>query len=93
MRWTAFFFFLAFWLSNSLFSDPLRDRVEVGPFVSLEFGMDEFTVDANFERTAIGQDQFYLLDSRHLANSGRQTDGTRFVISDRAEFDRDFRFH
>ena len=55
--------------------------------------MDEFTVDANFESAAIGRNEFYLSASRDLTNFGRQTDGFRFVVSDRAVLDRDLRFH
>ena len=55
--------------------------------------MDEFTIDANFESTAAGRNQLYPVDSRHVANFGRQTDGTRFVVSDRAIFDRNIGLH
>ena len=55
--------------------------------------MDEFTVDADFESVAIGRNELYLSASRHLANFRRQTDGFRLVVSDRAVFDRDLRFH
>jgi hypothetical protein len=73
-------------------SDLRGNRVEIGPLASLEFGVDEFTIDANFEGTAAGRDQ----PGGHasgLTNASRQTGGFRFVISDRAVFDRYFRFH
>jgi hypothetical protein len=70
----------------------LRDRVEVGPVARLEFGVDGFTVDANFEGTAAGLDQLRS-NAGHCTNASRQTGGFRFVISDRAIFDRYFRFH
>jgi hypothetical protein len=70
----------------------LRDRVEVGPVAGVEFRVDEFTVDANFEGTAAGLDQFWS-HAGCFTNASRQTGGFRFVISDRAVFDRYFRFH
>ena len=73
-------------------SNLLRDRVEIGPLASLEFGVDEFTVDANFEGTAAGRDQPGS-HARRFTNASRQTGGFWFVISDRAVFDRYFRFH
>jgi hypothetical protein len=71
----------------------LRDRVEIGPFARFQFGMDEFTIDTNFERTATGRNQLYTIDSRRVANFGRQTDGARFVVSGRAIFDRNIGLH
>ena len=73
-------------------SDLLRDRVEIRPLAGLEFGVDKFTVDANFEGTAAGRDQPGS-HARRFTNESRQTGGFRFVISDRAVFDRYFRFH
>jgi hypothetical protein len=73
-------------------SDLRGNRVEIGPLAGLEFGVDEFTVDANFEGTAAGRDQPGS-HARGLTNASRQTGGFRFVISDRAVFDRYFRFH
>ena len=68
------------------------DRVEIRPLAGFEFGVDEFTVDANFEGTAAGRDQPGS-HARCLTNASRQTGGFRFVVSDRAVFDRYFRFH
>ena len=73
-------------------SDLRGNRVEIGPLASLEFGVDEFTVDANFEGTAAGRDQPGS-HARRFTNASRQTGGFRFVVSDRAVFDRYFRFH
>ena len=73
-------------------SDLRGDRVEIRPLAGLEFGVDEFTVDAYFEGTAAGRDQPGS-HARGLTNASRQTGGFRFVISDRAVFDRYFRFH
>jgi len=73
-------------------SDLRGNRVEIGPLAGLEFGVDEFTVDANFEGTAAGRDQPGS-HARRFTNASRQTGGFWFVISDRAVFDRYFRFH
>jgi hypothetical protein len=73
-------------------SDLRSDRVEIGPLAGLEFGVDEFTVNANFEGTAAGRDQPWSR-ACGLTNASRQTGGFWFVISDRAIFDRYFRFH
>jgi hypothetical protein len=54
--------------------------------------VDEFTVDANFEGTAAGRDQFGIHADR-FTNESRQTGSFRFVVSDRAIFDRDLGFH
>jgi hypothetical protein len=54
--------------------------------------VDEFTVDANFEGTTAGLDQFWT-DAGCFTNASRQTGGFWFVVSDRAVFDRDFLFH
>ena len=54
--------------------------------------MDEFTVDANFEGTAAGRDQLGIHASR-FTNESRQPGSFRFVVSDRAVFDRDLGFH
>ena len=73
-------------------SDLRGNRVEIGPLAGLEFGVDEFTVDANFEGTAAGRDQPGS-HARRFTNESRQTGSFRFVISDRAVFNRYFRFH
>ena len=73
-------------------SDLRSNRVEIRPLAGLEFGVDEFTVDAYFEGTTAGRDQ-PRSHARGLTNASRQTGGFRFVISDRAVFDRYFRFH
>jgi len=70
----------------------LGDRVEIGPLAGFEFGVDEFTVDANFEGTATGRDQFGI-HAGCFTNESRQPGSFRFVISDRAIFDRDLCFH
>jgi len=54
--------------------------------------VDEFTVDANFEGTAAGRDQFGIHAGR-FPNESRQPGSFRFVVSDRAIFDRDLGFH
>ena len=71
----------------------LRDDVKVRPLAGLELGMNEFTIDANFKSTSARRDQFHRLDPRDVANCGRQTGGSRFIVSSRAVFDRDVCFH
>ena len=73
-------------------SDLRGNRVEIRPLAGFEFGVDEFTVDAYFERTAAGRDQPGS-HARGLTNASRQTGGFWFVISDGAVFNRYFRFH
>ena len=73
-------------------SDLRGNRVEIRPLAGLEFGVDEFTVDAYFEGTTAGRDQ-PRSHACGLTNASRQTGRFRFVISDRAVFDRYFRFH
>ena len=68
------------------------NRVEIGPLARVEFGVDEFIIDANFEGAAAGLDQLRIHAGR-FTNASRQTGGFRFVVSGRAVFDRDFRFH
>ena len=68
------------------------NRVEIGPLSRVEFGVDEFTVDANFEGTAARLNQPWS-HARRCPNASRQTGSFRFVVSDRAVFDRYFRFH
>ena len=72
--------------------DLLCDRVEIGPLARVEFGVDEFIVDANFEGTAAGRDQLGI-HARLFTNESRQPGRFRFVVSDRAVFDRYLRFH
>ena len=73
--------------------DLLRDRVKIRPFSGFEFGVNEFTVDANFKSTSAGRDQLHRLDPSNVANFGRQTGGSWFIVSNRAVFDRDACFH
>ena len=73
--------------------DLLRDRVKIRPFSGFEFGVNEFTVDANFKSTSARGDQFHRLDPGDVANLGRQTGRPRFVVSSCAIFDRDACFH
>lgn len=73
-------------------SDLPCDRVKVRPFAGFKFGVDEFTVDANFEGTTAGRDQPGS-HARRFTNASRQTGGFRFVVSVRAVFDRYFLLH
>ena len=68
--------------------DGLNDLVEIGPFTRLEFGMEQFTIGANFEGAATRRNQRKRLDTlAEFENFGRQTDGLRRVVSNDAIFD------
>jgi hypothetical protein len=73
-------------------SNLSRDRVKVRPFAGFEFGVNEFTVDANFKGTAAGRDQPRLHARRFLNESG-QPGRFRFVVSVGAVLDRYFWLH
>lgn len=77
----------------NLRADLLRECVEIRPIAGLELGVKDFTVEADFKSARTGGNQFHGIDSRSFSNADRQTDGTRFVVSDRAIFDRDVCFH
>ena len=68
--------------------------VEIRPVTGFEFGMEEFSIDANFERAAARRDKSERLDAfAEFKNFGRQTDGLWCVVSDHAVFDRYLGFH
>ncbi len=73
----------------------LRDEgVEVGPFARLEFGMERFSIGADFEGAAARWDEGERRDPiAEFENLGRQTDGLWRVVSDAAILDPDFGFH
>jgi MoaA/NifB/PqqE/SkfB family radical SAM enzyme len=73
-------------------SNLMRDRVKVRPFAGSEFGVNEFTIDANFEGTPAGRDQ-PRLHGRGFLNESGQPGRFRFVVSVGAVFDRYFWFH
>jgi hypothetical protein len=67
----------------------LQDLVLIRELASLEFGIDEFTVDLNLEAATLAWNQFqvlhFLLELRQ--DFGRQTDGLWFVISNCTVFE------
>ena len=70
------------------------DRVEVGPFAGVEFGVEQFAIGADFERAAAGWNQGERCNSiAEFEDLSRQTDGFRCVVSNRAVFDPDLGFH
>ena len=73
-------------------SNLLRDRVKVRPFAGFKFGVNEFTIDANFKGTAAGRNQLGI-HARRFVNESGQPGRFRFVVSVGAVFDRYFRFH
>jgi hypothetical protein len=73
--------------------DLLCDRVEIRPLAGLELGVNEFTIDANFKSAAVGRNELHRINSGGFANRGCQTGSPRFIVSDRAIFDRNVCFH
>ena len=75
-------------------ANRFHDGVLFWKAACLEFGINKFAVDADFESATAGRNQLEranaLLEFQKLF---RQTDGMRFVVSDRAVFDDDFRAH
>ena len=56
--------------------------------------MEQFAIGADFERAAAGRHQRERRDPiAEFEDLGRQTDGLRGVVSDRAVFDPDLGFH
>ena len=65
-----------------------NDLVEVRPLAGVEFGMEQFTIGANFEGAAARGNQRKRFDAlAELENFGRQTDGLRRIVSNHAVFD------
>ena len=73
-------------------SNLLRDPVKVRPFAGFKFGVNEFTIDANFKGTAAGRDQ-PRLHARGFLNESGQPGRFRFVVSVGAVLDRYFWLH
>ena len=70
------------------FFDRAHDVVEIRPVAGFEFGMEEFSIGANFESAAArGNESERLNALAEFENVGRQTDGLRRVVSDDAIFD------
>ena len=79
--------------SLNLGFDLLCDRVEIRPLAGLELGVNEFTIDANFKSAAVGRNELHRINPGGFANRGCQTGSPRFVVSDRAIFDRNVCLH
>ena len=70
------------------------DGVEVRPITGIEFGMEQFTICADFKSAPARRNERERFDAfAEFKNFGRQTDGLRRVVSNDAIFDRDFGFH
>jgi len=70
------------------------DCVEVRPIAGVEFGMEKFSISANFECPAARRNESERFDAfTEFENFGRQTDGLGRVVSNHAVFDRYFGFH
>jgi len=76
------------------FLDRLDDGVEVRPVAGIEFGMEQFSIGADFESAAARRKESERFNAlAEFENFGRQTDGLRRVVSNDAVFDRYFGFH
>ena len=76
------------------FFDRLDDLVEIRPVASVQLGMEQFAIDADFECAAARGNQRERFDAlAELENFGRQTDGLRRVVSNNAVFDRYLGLH
>jgi hypothetical protein len=70
------------------FLDGFNDLVEIRPLAGLEFGMEQFAIDANFESAAARWNQRERFNAlAEFEYFGRQTDGLRRVVSNDAVFD------
>jgi len=70
------------------------DGIEIGPVTRIEFGVEQFSIGANFESAPARWNEGERLDTfAEFKNFGRQTDGLRRVVSNDAIFDRDFSLH
>ena len=68
--------------------DRANDGVEVRPVAGIEFGMEQFTIGANFKSAAARWNERERFDAfAEFKNFGRQTDGLRGVVSNYAVFD------
>jgi hypothetical protein len=74
--------------------DRADDGVEVWPVARFEFGVEQFSISANFESAAARRNESERFNAlAEFENFGRQTDGLRRVVSNDAVFDRYFGFH
>ena len=74
--------------------DRLDDGVEIRPVAGIEFGVDEFSMGANFEGTTARRNKSERFDAlAEFENLGRQTDGLGRVVSNHTIFDRNFGLH
>ena len=74
--------------------DLANESVEIRPFAGVKFGVERFTIGADFEGAAARWDEGKRRDPfAELENFSRQTDGFRRVVSNRAILDPDFGFH
>jgi hypothetical protein len=70
------------------FFDRPDDLVKIRPITSVELGMEQFAIGANFEGAAARRNQGKRFDAlAEFENFGRQTDGLRRVVSNDAVFD------
>ena len=76
------------------FFNRADDGVEFRPVTRFEFGVEQFSISANFESAAARRNKGERFNAlAEFENFGRQTDGLRRVVSNDAVFDRHFGFH
>jgi len=74
--------------------DLADDGIEVRPVAGIEFGVEQFSIGADFKGAPARRNEGERFDAfAEFKNFGRQTDGLRRVVSNDAIFDRDFRLH
>jgi hypothetical protein len=70
------------------FLDLADDSLEIRPVAGIEFGVEQFSIGANFKGAAARGDEGERFDAfAEVKNFGRQTDGLRRVVSNHAIFD------
>lgn len=70
------------------FLDLADDGIELGPLTRIEFGMEQFSIGADFESASARRNEGQRFDAiAEFKNFGRQTDGLRRVVSNDAIFD------
>jgi hypothetical protein len=71
--------------------DGFNDGFWLRELPGFQLGVDQLAVHLHFETPTSGRDELYRADTLfEFEEFFRQTDGVRFVVSDRAIFNRDF---
>ena len=68
--------------------DLADDGIEVRPVAGIEFGVEQFSIGADFKGAPARRNEGERFDAfAEFKNFGRQTDGLRRVVSNDAVFD------